>query len=334
MNTGLYVDYGGTSSSPSYADACDALGMKCFLTMAEENFRDLPSGTKTTNMSAYFSAIGTTRKNIIGYFNFDEPARATRDLGILSVAESEDFYNRLHATIPDVIVPLTDYVVTSAEDYYNAYDVFNYDMYPIGTSYAGSIEQGRTVYRNLQAVVSASPAYKPMWFTFQCFFTTDNRWVQPTQTEMRIMAYMAIANKARAIFGYSWHFDTFTMSNETAFQADVNAVFDELMAHNHIFAMLDSTTVSASTGAVEVDILTKGDSNTAYLICANYSSGTWGPYRAPGVAHNNTVITVTGFSSGTYQPLLPTPGSQTAFSGGTFTVNFAAYESQIYKLVP
>lgn len=322
FDTGLYVEYGGTTSTPAYIAATQALGMRCCLGIARDEFEGQTSGYRDTWFSNWWATIGSS-KNVITYFNLDEGYYTG-----VSQADLLDIYARYKAHSSNHVVVFTEFTVAGANHGAGAFDVFNYDGYPLGTSYAGTIEDFRGAFRSIQSAVSP----KPMWLTFQTFYTADLRWVKPTATEMRIMAYIGLSNKARALISFTWHFTDFDFSNDAPFLAEVNALFDELKSFQWLFTQRDSVTVTASTTA-EIDILVKGDGNEAYLICANYASGTWDGYRAPGVAQNNAVINLTGFAAGTYQGIAPATGA-TQFSGSSFTVSFPAYQAQIYRLLP
>lgn len=323
-STVSYAYYGGSTSSPAYADAAKVYGLNAILGVAQDAITNVTEAAKDTWYSGFFSAIGN-RENVLGYYNLDEAITVQK----LAPAVIEDIYNRIKANRPNSLVFYDDYTVAAATAAKNAYDVLTCDLYPIGTSFGSTMEVFRNIFKGM--VAAASP--KPSILLLQTFFTADLRWMEPTAQELRIIAYIALANKSRGLIGFSWSYAEFVMTDHLDFLLKCNNLFSELKALLPILKMPDSASITATTTS-KIDILVKSSSPTrCYLICANYASGAFANGRSPGVDQNNAKITLSGFSAtGKYRGLVPQT-FLSSYSSSSFVVSLPAYTPQIYEVI-
>lgn len=246
--------------------------------------------------------------------------------------------NRLalvHDTIksvdPTALTIYDDFLPEAAEAAKDVYDIFSWDVYPIGPE-GMPIESWREQLRDAKA--ASSP--KPFWLALQAWASPPG-WIEPTKAELRVMAYTAIANGANGIVAYAYDYGPYGTGvyDYPQLWTDLNNLMMELGSLSGVLALPDSA-ASVSVNAEGIDIRLKEGMGRYYLIAANYSTNPEmvdGHY--PGVEQADAYFHIDGLGDGEVRAL---SGASTAWfrnlSAGGFVDTLPAYGARVYVIIP
>jgi Purple acid Phosphatase, N-terminal domain len=281
--------------------------------------------------SAYIQTlIAAVRSHpaLFGYYLYDEPQ--------VSPDEAIFAYNQVKQNDPNHPVVITDY--KNAATYKDAYDIFWDDDYPIGSS----ANQPIPVWGNHIATQFQAASPKPMWSVIQTYATNDQRWVEPTNEELRAITYLAVVEGVQGIVFYQ-HCEagcSYYIRNSPNFWNYLKTLAMELQDSSP-FLLANTSVRNVTVSSADVKVLLKETGGKLYLIAVNtaYSTPEVG-YHYPGVSLTNVKISISGLSGATIQSVgvagigSGIAGRQLNMSGGSFEDNFSPYAVHLYEITP
>lgn len=238
--------------------------------------------------------------------------------------------NAIKSVDPTALTLYDDWTLESAVNAKDAYDIFAWDAYPVG-SQGESIESWRN---NMWRIMSAIKP-KPFWLTLQAYISPPG-WTEPSKDELRTMAYTAIANGATGLIAYAYsYYPSGGAYNYPQFWQNLTNVMTELNSSLYIITKKDAArTVSSSVSGIDVKL--KAANGKYYLIAANYKSGNKlaaGHYA--GVAYPNVQFKIGGLGGGVVKTLKGDSSvTSRQMTAGTFSDSFPAYGARIYEITP
>jgi len=283
----------------------------------------------TSAVTSYVNAIKSSHQ-LLGYFQPDEPSTQGH-----TVAHLTTVYNAIKAVDPNHLVILTDYKPPEqAAKYKSAYDVFNYDYYPIAET---NVEWMRNDFKNF--VTTAAP--KPVWGILQSIFKPSPQWMEPTNDEIRSMAYVFFATGGKGMLSFEYCGSSGSSECIYGFPPDrpnmwnsIKAIFNEFESLSNILVSPTVPTITASTQTSGIDMLMKNYSGKHYLFAVNYrssSNASGGHY--PGVNLGNVTISLSGITSGTAKIVKGNGvGTTLTISNGSFVDSFPGYATKVYEI--
>lgn len=252
----------------------------------------------------------------------------TKNYGLSKLVAIKDAIKSVDAS---ALTIYDDWTPEAAINAKSAYDIFAWDAYPIGSE-GEAIESWRNKMR--QIITSIKP--KPFWLTLQAYVSPPG-WTQPTNDELRSMAYAAIANGATGLIAYAYDYGSYGTGiyDYPQLWQNLTALMTELNSSMYIITKSDAArTVSASVSGIDVKL--KAVNGKYYLIAANYKSGAklaGGHYA--GVAYPNVQFKIGGLGTGVVKTIKgDTSITSRSMSAGTFTDSFPAYGARIYEITP
>lgn len=267
---------------------------------------------------------------LYGYYASDETTAPATD--------AEWAYNTIKAADPNHPVIFTHWIPTAPTTYKNAYDVYWHDVYPVGSLTNWPVGQwGTWVFE--QAKLAAP---KPFWAIVQTYGTTDQKWVEPTEDELRAMTYLSLLAGSKGVVFYQ-HCDTwcsYYIRNSPVLWDYVKLLSQELKDNAAILsAPASSRSVSSSSLSVKVALrelngkyylIAVNDANTAPAVSFHY----------PGVQQTNVKLTISGLAMADAK-LIGVAGRSSGVAGrqvpvicGVLVDSFAPYSVHIYEIVP
>lgn len=240
-------------------------------------------------------------------------------------------HDAIKAVDPTALTIYDDFEPEAAVAAKDVYDIFSWDIYPIGPE-GMTMEDWRAQLQDARA--AASP--KPFWLSLQAWANPPS-WTAPTKAELRVMAYTAIANGANGIIAYAYDYGPYGtgLYDYPQLWNDLKSLMAELGSLSGILTLPDSS-MSISTSVDTIDLRLKVGAGEYYLIAANYGTNpvmSNGHY--PGVALPNVQFYIDGLDSAEVRALAGAPaGWSRTLSAGEFTDSLPAYGARVYVITP
>jgi hypothetical protein len=276
-------------------DAAAAKGFHTWLQLGE--IATLPATSNSTNEQLLTKiANGLKGHQALGvYKGVDEPANPNRPTPV-PAAGLVRAYQKLKALDPDHPVVITQAplgTVASLTPYRPAFDITGADIYPV--SYPPGVHSDLpnkdiSVVGDVTRKMVTAAGGKPVWMTLQIAWSgviqnqshPENVPRFPTLHEERFMIYQAIVAGARGLVFYGGDFTTVMRPRDA--QLGWNWFFWQTVLHPLLVELTSPSIGPAltapnapnqvTTGAGDVDVLTRKDGQTLYVIAVRRSPTT------------------------------------------------------------
>jgi hypothetical protein len=276
-------------------------------------------------VKSYVNSIKRSSK-LMAYYLPDEPIQRNIEIKTL-----ERLYNTIKAADSNSIIILNEYIADAPVVAKNAYDVFSYDFYPIGT-------ESIATYRTLLRDIISKTAPKPTWICLQSYVAKTD-WEEPTRAELWNMAYLALVNGAKGFLVYqhgSNEFSDFYIKNYPALWENLQNLISELSRLSNILVFPETPNIKVASPIRPIDWSLRKNGNTYYLIGVNYASSTLASEgHFSGRGFKNVKVSIPGFSKGTATIIGGDQvGKKIAVNQGIFTDSFSPYGTKVYSIQP
>jgi hypothetical protein len=254
---------------------------------------------------------------LLGYYLPDEAMSRG-----LSLSKIRALYQEIKKNDPSLPVVLADF--TGWNRAKGSYDIFAYDMYPIGSA---SIQQYRS---NIRSVVEdVAPA--KVWVVLQAF-ASGSQWIEPTRDEIRAMAYVALLNGGQGLLAYYWGY----VASRPALRDTFEELFHELRDFSSPLLASPPAGFSASTGRTGLDLLLQPGPNRTLLFAVNWKSvSNYLSSHDPGVSLNGVEIDLEGLGNGYFEVIAGDGiGDRIDVVDGRMTDDFEPYATKVYEWHP
>lgn len=250
----------GSESSAGFLRDASSAGLFGIVGFDDDQVLNSSRSAMQKYVGDYLRALKPYSNNA-GCFLPDEPISRN-----ISRARLREIYAAVEESGNACLVILEDFDRNAPALGAGAYDVFVLDFYPIGNS---SINIYRTRLRDI--IGAARPA--PVWVATQTYVQPPN-WTEPTEEDLRTIAYLAIANGAKGILAFM-HCDTSCDSyirNHPQLWESWQRLTSEIARHSYILTLPDSKiAVARGSPDDDVDVLVKEDDERQYVIAVNWA---------------------------------------------------------------
>lgn len=201
----VYTNRHDEATIKTYLDAAQAAGMKVLL----EPYRNK---VKNGDIAAVNKFIRTFKQHpaVFGWYLYDEPRPSK-----VSPQTLKSVYKAIKAEEPNKPVAIVfgrGEFASEAKNYWNAFDIFMVDIYPI---HYDKIEfDGLETFKKEIEDAAIAAGEKKFWFVLQAFGQEEDlkpnllkkrRWRLPTAAEERYMLYTVILAEAKGLLFYAHH---------------------------------------------------------------------------------------------------------------------------------
>jgi hypothetical protein len=344
--------------------AIAAHGMRCWLWLGDTPNLPPPAQPVSANEQLLRKLVNAFRNDqaLLAYKGMDEPRNPFRGANWIrpdGMVRAFQLVKSLDARHPLVVIQAPRSPVADLIPYRPAFDITGVDIYPV--SYPPQIHSDLpnkdiNVVGDLARKTRQAAGAKPFWMTLQIAFSgvvptrssPDIVPRFPSLTQLRFMAYEAIANGARGLMFFGGHLtavmrpeDADTGWNWTFWRRVLRPVVSELGSaelHPALVAPNASAAVTTQPHSAQIELVTRRTSSHLYVIAVRIA-GAASLVGFAGLPNKNDGTPITSgevLFEYVQKPLPPPVGGRQvprpiSVSGGAFRDWFATYDAHVYR---